>query len=156
MKKLICSLLITAMALLSSCQDDIAITTEELNTNEMTFAQISKGDDIFIYEGTVTLEEPVSTVDAGVKVVDFVAEGQYQLSPGAAVIDEISGGAHDAVVTLLGVAGSSPTVSSNAGKILLRGGKVFTASEGSQITLRAFDSGDGGIVWIEQSRYVAA
>ncbi len=128
----------------------------ESNTNEMTFAQISKGDDIFIYEGTVTLEEPVSTVEAGVKVVEFVAEGQYQLSPGAAVIDEINGGAHDAVVTLLGVAGSSPTVSSNAGKILLRGGKVFTASEGSQITLRAFDSGDGGIVWIEQSRYVAA
>lgn len=36
MKKLICSLLITAMALLSSCQDDIAITTEELNTSDIT------------------------------------------------------------------------------------------------------------------------
>ena len=128
----------------------------ESNTNEMTFTQISKGDDIFIYKGTVPLEEPVSVVESGVKAVTFVSEGQYQLTSGAAVIDEISGGAHDAVVTLLGVSGTAPTVSANTGKILLRGGRTFTASEGSQITLRAFDSGDGGIMWIEQSRYVAA
>lgn len=128
----------------------------ESNTNEMTFTQISKGNDIFIYKGTVPLEEPVSTVETGVKVVNFVSDGQYQLSSGSAVIDEISGGAHDAVITLLGVGGTSPTVSSTAGKILLRGGKVFTATEGSQITLRAFDADDGGIMWIEQSRYNAA
>ncbi|WP_304769292.1 hypothetical protein [uncultured Alistipes sp.] len=129
----------------------------ESNTNEMTFTQISKGSDIFIYKGTVTLEEPVSVVETGVRVVPFISEGQYQLTAGAAVIDEIEGGAHDAVITLLGAAGgSSPTVSGTGGKILLRGGKVFTASEGSQLTLRAFDSGDGGIMWIEQSRYVAA
>lgn len=128
----------------------------ESNTNEMTFTQISKGNDIFIYKGTVTLEEPVTTIESGVKVVNFVSEGQYQLSSGQAVIDEISGGAHDAVITLLGVAGTSPTVSPNGGKILLRGGNVFTATEGSQITFRAFDTGDGGIMWIEQSRYVAA
>ena len=105
----------------------------------------------------MTLEEPVSVVETGVRVVPFISEGQYQLTAGAAVIDEIEGGAHDAVITLLGAAGgSSPTVSGTGGKILLRGGKVFTASEGSQLTLRAFDSGDGGIMWIEQSRYVAA
>lgn len=128
----------------------------ESNTNEMTFTQISKGNDIFIYKGTVPLEEPVSTVESGVKAVTFISEGQYQLSSGEAVVDEITGGAHDAVVTLLGVGGTSPTVAATAGKILLRGGKVFTATEGSQITLRAFDTGDGGIMWIEQSRYVAA
>ena len=129
----------------------------ESNTNEMTFTQISKGSDIFIYKGTVTLEEPVSVVETGVKVVPFISEGQYQLTAGAAVIDEIEGGAHDAVITLLGAAGgSSPTVSGTGGKILLRGGKVFTASEGSQLTLRAFDNGEGGVVWIEQSRDVAA
>lgn len=128
----------------------------ESNTNEMTFTQISKGNDIFIYKGTVPLEEPVSTVEGGVNAVTFVSEGQYQLSSGSAAIDEITGGAHDAVITLLGVAGTSPTVSATAGKILLKGGKVFTATEGSQITLRAFDAGDGGVMWIEQSRYVAA
>ena len=129
----------------------------ESNTNEMTFTQISKGNDIFIYKGTVTLEEPVSTVDAGATAITFVSEGQYQLSGGEAAIVEIEGGAHDAVITLLGAAGStSPTVSITGGKILLRGGKAFTATEGSQLTLRAFDNGEGGVVWIEQSRYVAA
>ena len=128
----------------------------ESNTNEMTFTQISKGNDIFIYKGTVPLEEPVAVVESGVKAVTFVSEGQYQLTSGEAVIDEITGGAHDAVVTILGVSGTAPTVSATAGKIMLRGGKVFTATEGSQITLRAFDAGDGGIMWIEQSRYVAA
>lgn len=128
----------------------------ESNTNEMTFQQISKGNDIFIYKGTVTLEEPVSTIESGSTVVTFVSEGQYQLSAGAAAIDEIEGGAHDAVITILGVAGVAPTISATQGKILLRGGKTFTASEGSQLTLRAFDSGDGGVVWIEQSRHVAA
>ncbi len=75
----------------------------ESNTNEFTLAQISKGDDIKIYKGTVPLEEPVSVVEAGVKVVPFVTEGQYQLSGGSAVIDEIEGGAHDAVITLRGL-----------------------------------------------------
>ena len=36
----------------------------ESNTNEFTLAQISKGDDIKIYKGTVPLEEPVSVVEA--------------------------------------------------------------------------------------------
>ncbi len=126
------------------------------NTNEMTLAQISKGDDIFIYNGTVTLEEPVSTVEASATEVMFVSEGQYQLSAGAAQISEISGGVHDAVITLLGVAGTAPTIAPTVGKILLKGGKSFTASEGSQITLRAFNAGDNGVIWIEQSRYLAA
>lgn len=128
----------------------------ESNTNEMTFAQISKGDDIFIYKGTVPLEEPVSTIETGAKTIAFVADGQYQLTSGSAAIDEITGGSHNAVITILGVAGTSPTVAASAGKILLKGGKTFTASEGSQITLRAFDAGESGIMWIEQSRYAAA
>lgn len=128
----------------------------ESNSNEMTFAQISKGDDIFIYKGTVPLEEPVTVVEKGETSIEFVAEGQYQLSEGSAAVDEISGGTHGAVITLLGVGGTSPTVASTPGKILLRSGKVFAATEGSQITLRAFDAGDGGIMWIEQSRYNAA
>lgn len=128
----------------------------EGNSNEMTFAQISKGDDIFIYKGTVPLEEPVSTVETGKTEIVFVSEGQYQLASGTASISEITGGSHNAVITILGVGGESPTIASTAGKILLKGGKSFTASEGSQITLRAFDAGESGLVWIEQSRYSAA
>ena len=130
----------------------------ESNANEMTLTQISKGDDIFIYKGTIALEEPVSVVEAAATSVAFVSEGQYQLSDGTAVVNEISGGSHGAVITLLGVAGNSPTVSSStdSGNIVLKGGAAFTATEGSQLTLRAFDTGDEGIVWLEQSRFVAS
>ena len=53
--------------------------------------------------------------------------------------------------------------SGKGGNFLLKGGKTFTASEGSQLTLRAFNDGseamneDGSraMKWIEQSRYEA-
>ena len=125
----------------------------EGNTNEFTFQQIAKGDDIGIYAGTVPEEEPVAVVETGVKTVKFVAEGQYQLSSGAAEIDTIEGGSAGAVITLVGTSGTAPTVANTADAILLKGGKTFTASEGSQITLRAFDAGNGNVIWIEQSRY---
>lgn len=127
----------------------------EGNANEFTLQQISKGNDIFIYTGTVPLEEPISVVDAGASKVPFISEGQYQLSSGEAAIEEIEGGSHGAVITLLGVAGTSPSIVPGAGKIMLRAGKAFTASEGSQITLRAFDAGGSGLIWIEQSRFIA-
>jgi len=127
----------------------------EGNTNEFTFEQVMKGDDIKIYKGTIPTEEPVAKVAAETKTVNFISDGQYQLASGSAVIDEISGGSHGAVVTLLGCGGTSPTVANTEGKIMLRDGKVFTASAGSQLTLRAYSTGDGDLVWIEQSRYEA-
>ena len=124
----------------------------EGNTNNFTIAQANKGDDMFIYKGTVPLEEPVALVDASADKVEFVADGQYQLQSGAATINKIEGGSHGALVTLLGTKGDAPTVSSG-NSILLKGGKTFVASEGSQLTLRAFDKGEGELLWIEQSRY---
>ncbi len=138
------------------CRMTTAYTgNNESNANEFTFAQISPGDEIGIYRGSIPEEEPVAVVDASAKTVDFVAEGQYQLSAGEAVIDSIEGGAHGALVTLLGVAGVAPSVSPSEG-ILLRRGKPFVASDGAQITLRAFESEEGKLVWIEQSRYTPA
>lgn len=127
----------------------------EGNTNEFTFEQVMKGDDIKIYKGSIPTEQPVTIVEAGAKSVQFLTEGQYQLSSGAAAIDEIEGGSHGALITLVGCTGTAPTVVATPGKILLRDGKTFTASEGSQITLRAFSTGEGEIVWIEQSRFEA-
>ncbi len=127
----------------------------EGNTNEFTFEQVMKGDDIKIYKGNIPTEQPVAVLESGVKTVPFTAEGQYQLASGAAVIDEIEGGSHGALITLVGCTGTSPTVTSTPGKILLRDGKVFTASEGSQLTLRAYSIGSGEVVWIEQSRFEA-
>lgn len=127
----------------------------ESNTNEITVAQISKGDDIKIYKGTLPLEEPVATVETGLTAITYKGDGQYQLTSGSAAISSITGGKAGDVVTLLGTSGTAPTVVATAEKILLTGGKVFTASEGSQITLRAFDTGGDNPVWIEQSRFVA-
>ncbi|MDE5930348.1 MAG: hypothetical protein K2F74_06855 [Muribaculaceae bacterium] len=125
------------------------------STNEFTFTQSMPGKGIGIYGGTVPEEEPVAVVPAKAAKVDYLAEGQYQLSAGAASLTAIEGGSDGAVVTLLGVnaaAAECPVVTAGA-KLLLAGGRDFTASDGSQLTLRAFDAGGDALVWIEQSRY---
>ncbi len=127
----------------------------ESNTNEFTFEQVMKGDDIKIYKGTVPTEQPVSKLEAAATSVTYITDGQYQLAAGSAAIAEITGGSHGAVVTLLGCAGTSPTVTASDDKIILRNGKTFTATAGSQLTLRAFANGANSLIWIEQSRYEA-
>ena len=124
----------------------------EGSATNFTIAQASRGDDMYIYKGTVPLEEPVAVVDGA--NVTFVSDGQYQLQAGATSVAKIEGGQAGAVITLLGVKGEAPTVASND-VIMLKGGKTFVAGEGSQLTLRAFDKGDSTLVWIEQSRYEA-
>jgi len=142
------------------------------NTNELTFAQAMKGDDIAIYKGTLTLEEPVATVDAGADTVTYVSDGQYQLSDGSGAIKSIEGGSHGSIITLLG--GNVTTTSSSSSTatetesgtdtlptcvvasdtILLKDGATWTGTLGSTLTLRAFSKdSDGTLVWIEQSRY---
>ncbi|KAB6152550.1 hypothetical protein GA414_27040, partial [Bacteroides xylanisolvens] len=137
------------------CKLSVSYTgSNESNTNELTFTQISKGDDIAIYRGTDTLEEPVAVVEAGATDIDYQTDGQYQLSAGAAKIAGVTGGSHGSVITLMGCSGVAPTVE-KGGNFLLKGGKTFTASEGSQLTLRAFNDGSEAMKWIEQSRYEA-
>lgn len=124
----------------------------DANSSEFNFEQISKGDDIAIYNGTVPSEEPVATVDAGATAITYAGEGQYQLTAGAAEIASVTGGSHGAVITLLGVdSGVAPTIASG-GQFLLKGGETFTASAGSQITFKAFLSAADTLTWIEQSR----
>ena len=47
------------------------------NASEFTFTQISKGDDIGIYKGTIPHEEPVATVPASATEIPFKGRGQY-------------------------------------------------------------------------------
>lgn len=122
---------------------------KEGNTNSFTVAQANKGDDMFIYKGTVPLEEPVALVEG--EAVNFVSDGQYQLQ-GSTAVTKIEGGSHGAVIILLGAKGDGPSISSGD-TILLKGGKTFVGSQGAQITLRAFDKGGNELLWIEQSRY---
>ena len=142
------------IVVLRYCSGKPADLINESNTNELTFTQISKGDDIAIYRGTDTLEEPVAVVEAGATDIDYQTDGQYQLSAGAAKIAGVTGGSHGSVITLMGCSGVAPTVE-KGGNFLLKGGKTFTASEGSQLTLRAFNDGSEAMKWIEQSRYEA-
>ena len=117
-----------------------------------------KGDDIAIYQGTLPLSEPVTTVTGGSTSVTYASDGRYQLSSGEAAIASITGGSHGAVITLVGCGGTSPTVAATTG-ILLKDGATWTGSEGSLLTLKAFSkaaSGNDRLVWIEQSRYVPA
>lgn len=134
-------------------QMSVAYTgNRDANSSEFTFEQISKGDDIAIYNGTVPSEEPLATVDAGATTITYAGEGQYQLQGGEAEIAAITGGSHGAIITLLGVAsGVAPTIASG-GQFLLKAGETFTASAGSQITFKAFQSGADAYTWIEQSR----
>ena len=53
---------------------------------------------------------------------------------------------------LMGCSGVAPTVEAG-GNFLLKGGKTFTASEGSQLTLRAFNDGSEAMKWIEPVSY---
>lgn len=128
---------------------------KDSNSSEFTFTQVSKGDDIGIYEGTVPHEEPVAVVDAGASEIQFVSPGQYQLSAGEAVITDVADAQDGAVLTLLGVlVGVAPTIETG-GVFLLKEGKSFTATPGSQITFKSFKDGNDSFKFIEQSRYVS-
>lgn len=127
---------------------------KDTNSSEFTFTQVSKGDDIGIYEGTVPAEEPAAVVPTGSTDIAFTTPGQYQLTGGAAAIAKVTGAPHDAVFTLLGApSGVAPTIETG-GAFLLKQGKKFTASPGSQITFRTFADGASSFKYIEQSRYI--
>ena len=130
----------------------------EQNTNELTFTQAMKGDDVAIYNGTLPLAEPVATIATGIRNVTYAGDGQYQLTSGEAAIESVTGGHHGAVITLVGTGGTAPTVAAS-NVFMLKDGRAWTGSEGAQLTLRAFQkaaTGENQLVWIEQSRYEPA
>ena len=129
------------------------------NSNEMTFAQSFKGDGIKVYEGTIpSQEEKTYSYDQGIADLGNVTAGsQFQMGK-ADVVTTLSSGKAGDVVTLKGASDSTNASVLKArstgvagSNILLQGGDL-TLTSGSQVTLKAFDTGDG-LVWIEQSRY---
>lgn len=131
------------------------------NSNEFTFAQAFKGDGIRIYKGTVPAPE-VESLQVQNGVANVTATGkQYQMDATDVVTTLTSGKAGD-VITLKGSSDSTNAAVVKAqsadvegSNILLEGGDL-TLTEGSEVTLKAFDKGEDGIVWIEQSRYTAS
>lgn len=129
--------------------------TKDANTSTLTFEQISRGDDVAIYKGTNTLQEPVGTIASGTALT-YTADGQYQPAAAVTSIATISGGSHGALITIIGApSGTGATVAATE-DILLVGGTSFVAAPGSSLTLRAFDDGSETLKWIEVSRYNAA
>lgn len=129
------------------------------NSNELTFAQTYKGDGIRIYEGTVPAQEEKSySYDKGIADLGPLVTGsQYQMGK-ADVVTTLASGKPGDVVTLKGASDSTNasvvkarTSDLSGSNILLKGGDL-TLTAGSQVTLKAFDTGKG-LVWIEQSRY---
>lgn len=130
------------------------------NANEFTLEQISPGDDFYIYTGNIPLEV-VQTLDEtggdNSSVTVLVSSGARYIYTGTSTIKEIDGGQEGDVITILGsgkpaACGKLVHGSSDGNNLMLRGAQDFVLSEGSQITLRAYDFG-GEPVWIEQSRY---
>lgn len=137
------------------CSIGFAYTgNNDSNANEFTVSQIMKGEDMFIYKGTIPTEEPVAVVPAASKNVAVTSGGMYQLSPGAAAIDNITGGSDGMLLTLAGCESESPTVVPTNGKILLANAKPFVASKGSALTLKAYKVAESqDLIWVETSRY---
>lgn len=130
------------------------------NSNEFTFSQAFKGDGIKVYEGTIpSQEEKTYTYEQGVADLGAQTGGSQYLMDKSHVLTTLTSGKAGDVITLKG---NSDSTSASVVKtqstevadsnILLQGGDL-TLTEGSQVTLKAFDTGNG-IVWIEQSRYV--
>ena len=126
--------------------------TKDANASTLTFEQISRGDDVAIYKGTNTLPTPVGTITEGTALA-YTADGQYQPAAGITSIASITGGAHGALITIIGApSGNGATVAATT-SILLVDGTSFVAAPGSSLTLRAFDDGGETLKWIEESRY---
>lgn len=127
---------------------------KDATSNEFTVTQLTKGDDIFIYEGTLPLEAPVAVIDAAATELDLVGEGQYQLTghSAAVTIATVTGASHGLVFTLLGAnSGTAPNVAASS-TFILKDGTTWTGSAGAEITFKAFKSGSSAYVFFELSR----
>ena len=125
---------------------------KDATSNEFTFAQLMRGDDIAIYDNTVPYAEPKDVLDAAATSVPLIGEGQYQLTAGAAVITAATGASHGLLFTLLGItSGTAPTLEATS-SFILKDGEAWTGGAGKQITFKAFKSGATAYTFIEQSR----
>lgn len=129
------------------------------NSNEFTLAQSFRGDGIRIYKGTIPAqEEKTYTYDKGVADLGTLTNGQQYAVDKTHVLTTLSNGKAGDVITLKGSSDSTNASvvkaqsADVAGSNILLSGGDLTLTAGSQVTLKAIDTGKG-IVWVEQSRY---
>jgi hypothetical protein len=128
---------------------------KDSTSNEFTFAQLSKGEDIALYENTVPYAAPKAVMAAGETTVDLVGEGQYQTTGHSAgvIINAVTGADHGMFFTVLGSGVGTPASIAASATFLLENGTTWVGAAGKQITFRAFKTGVDTFVYIEQSRY---
>ena len=129
------------------------------NANEFTLAQAFRGDGIKVYSGTIpTQVEKTYSYDKGVADLGSAFAGSCFVMDKAHVVTTLAQGKAGDVVTLKGASDSTNAAvlkaqsADVAGSIIILKGGDLTLTSGSQVTLRAIDTGER-IVWVEQSRY---
>jgi len=135
------------------CKMKVAMkSNKDATSNEFTFDQLMRGDDIAIYDNTVPYASPKAVVTASATTIALVGEGQYQLQGGSAVISAATGAEHGLLFTLVGVtSGTAPTLAATS-TFILKEGATWTGGTGKQITFKCFKSGASAYTFVEQSR----
>lgn len=127
---------------------------KDSNSNELTFTQMMRGDDIAIYQNTVPYAEPKAIIAAGATSIALVGEGQYQLTghTTAAAITAATGATDGMVFTLLGAkTATAPSIAAST-TFILKNGESWNGTAGRQITFQAVKSGASAYVFVELSR----
>lgn len=128
---------------------------KDKNKSTFTFKSSQKGPDVADYQGTITFDTIMGTIPADSISPDVSAgSGRYQLTNGTqAAIDLVClvGAINDGVYTLIGSGGNHPSIITSGTGFMLKGGILWTALAGAEITLRAFEIGTGPL-FFEVSR----
>jgi len=132
-----------------------ATDDKDNNKSMFTFTSSVKGPNVAIYQGTITLSEPVDTVAADATSIDLTAgEGEYQLTDNrvATVIETCTNAVNGMVFTLLGSGGNEPATITKANDFVLASGTTWTGLANSKITFKAFKSDTAAWKFFELSR----
>ncbi len=131
-----------------------ATDDKDVNKSVFTFASVSKGNDVAIYNNTLTLSTPISNVAADAISIDLTAgAGEYQLTDNtvATAITTATNATDGMVFTLLGSGGVNPATIS-AGDFVLSGGVSWSGIANAKITFKAFKDGASSWKFFELSR----
>jgi hypothetical protein len=132
-----------------------ATDDKDINKSIFTLGSTSKGPDVALYLGTITLSTVAATVAADATSIDLSnGEGEYQLTDNAAatVITTATNAVDGMIFTLLGSGGSNPASITDANDFVLSSGVSWSGIAGAKITFKAFKDGAASWKFFEQSR----
>lgn len=129
---------------------------KDKNKTIFTFKSTNKGNDIAVYEGTMTYDTVTGTIAANATTVDLTnGEGRYQTTTGtaaSATITTCTGAVDGLVFTLIGSGGANPTQITKANDFILKNGVTWSGLASAEITFKAIKSDTAAWKFIELSR----